>query len=634
MGFGRYLRRRGTRWFFRYRWPVRLAKLGISGEVILRLGTANYRVALHRARILRVEVERLVAQFTPALSKREAEALVRTWIDKCFWLREARRAETNGFDILESDEISRMQGNDARELDALLRVCDRLHAEQERKEIEKVLAGRAPMDRFGDLISAVGSSLWDGFDLATPEGRLLGRTILRGYATLLTELRETVAAIPHHLAAAPSRQVLPRFPFLQFWPDFERYKVSTREWKSDTRSNSEATKKLFERFFPKASADKVFDGRLASDFKEKYLQLPRCYDKNPDWKGWPLGKIIEDTQNPKASPRINPNSSNKHISNLSEYCAFLMLKKHVPSDLKNPFDGLFTPRKKGKAARGDHDMWPVDLDRKFFSSPIYSGCKSIHRRFEPGKEIHRDALFWVPLLGRTMGGREDEFCSRKVGDIAFAETEIGPVAYLKIRDSKTDSSARDVPFHDEVLDVGFLEYRYYGRAPEEPLFPELIAQGPGERRSAAFTGRFAYARQKTDVLRTRVDFRSYRDTVQTVLSNTEGVNAGWIDELIGHESIIRRSEGARYTKVVYMPILKRTIDKVRLPVDLSHLKYNSQRGVPADGAADEIKRYVTLAQREMNKKNQKEGIDAERTEPVLQDVNAPAQVHDKAIRRR
>ena len=83
------------------------------------------------------------------------------------------------------------------------------------------------------------------------------------------------------------------------------------------------------------------------------------------------------------------------------------------------------------------------------------------------------------------------------------------------------------------------------------------------------------------MLRPRVDFKSYRDTVQTVLSNTEGVNAGWIDELIGHNSIIRQSEGARYTKHLYMSILKKTIDKVRLPVDLSHLKYSGQPGLPA-----------------------------------------------------
>jgi hypothetical protein len=603
MGFGRYLRRRGSRWFFRYKWPARLAKFGISGELILSLGTADYGPALHRARILRVEVERLVTKFVPTLSKGEAETLVRRWIDGCLWRREAHRAETDGFELLEPDEIARMPEEDARELDGLLRLCGTIHAKDERKAVEKVLAGREPLDRFAPIIAAAGRSFDQTVDTSTADGRLLARTVLRGYATLMTELQETVAAIPRQFAVAPGKPVLPKFPFLQFWADFENHKTGMREWKGDTTANAASTARLFEGFFPGASMVDVFNGSLASDFKERYLRLPKLYDKKKEWRGLTLAKIIEDTQGQRDLPRVTTNSSNKHISNFSEYCAFLILKKHVPADLKNPFDGLFSPRKKGRAARGDHDMWPVELDRQFFSSTIYKGCKSIHRRFEPGDEIHRDAMFWVPALGRTMGAREDELCSPRVRDIAFMETEIGPIAYLKIRDSKTDSSTRDVPFQDEVLDFGFLEYRYYGRAPEEPLFPELIEQGPGERRSAAFTGRFAHARKKTGVLRPRVDFKSYRDTVQTVLSNTEGINAGWIDELIGHDSIIRRSEGARYTKGLYMSILKKTIDKVRLPVDLSHLHYNGPRGVQTQGAAEMIERYVALAEREMKKKH-------------------------------
>jgi hypothetical protein len=80
------------------------------------------------------------------------------------------------------------------------------------------------------------------------------------------------------------------------------------------------------------------------------------------------------------------------------------------------------------------------------------------------------------------------------------------------------------------------------------------------------------------------------------------VNAGWIDELIGHDSPIRRSEGARYTKSIFMANLKRTIDKVVISVDLSKLYYSGPHGLQAPGAAADIARYLTLAKREMNKK--------------------------------
>lgn len=47
-----------------------------------------------------------------------------------------------------------------------------------------------------------------------------------------------------------------------------------------------------------------------------------------------------------------------------------------------------------------------------------------------------------------MGVREDEICGRMVGDIDWVDTENGRVAYLKIPNSKTQSSSRDVPFPD------------------------------------------------------------------------------------------------------------------------------------------------------------------------------------------
>jgi hypothetical protein len=280
--------------------------------------------------------------------------------------------------------------------------------------------------------------------------------------------------------------------------------------------------------------------------------------------------------------------------NLIEYWDYLALNSKIPRGLENPFRGHLTARRQGRAARGEHPMWPQDLNAKLFTNTLYAGCKSIHRRGLPGHEIHRDALFWVPLLGLTTGAREDELCGRMVGDIDWVDTEIGRVAYLKIRNSKTPTSARDVPFPDLILQMGFLEYRYYGRAPEEPLFPELIPQGAHPRRSNSFSGKFTEYRKKIKVYREGVDFRSFRGNVETELQNVEGINAGWIDELIGHDSPIRRSEGARYTKSIYMANLKRTIDRASIGVELPvACHYSGPRGGQPAGPAGSLGPWCT-----------------------------------------
>jgi hypothetical protein len=122
------------------------------------------------------------------------------------------------------------------------------------------------------------------------------------------------------------------------------------------------------------------------------------------------------------------------------------------------------------------------------------------------------------------------------------------------------------------------------------------------RRSGAFRGRFTEYGKKTKTYRPGVDFRSYRGNVETTLRNDPGVNAGWVDELISHDSPIRRSEGARYTKSIFKTNQKRTIDKITISADLSKLYYTGQHGVCAPGTAETIVRYTTLAAREMSKK--------------------------------
>jgi hypothetical protein len=77
--------------------------------------------------------------------------------------------------------------------------------------------------------------------------------------------------------------------------------------------------------------------------------------------------------------------------------------------------------------------------------------------------------------------------------------------------------------------------------------------------------------------------------------------------LIGHISDARKGEGARYTKEIYLPILQRCVEKIKIDVDLSHLYYHGPQGQPAPGRDEEIARYVALAEREMNKKIARRG---------------------------
>jgi hypothetical protein len=619
MASGRYLRRRGYTWFFRLRWPAALAACQISGELCISLRTDSYRVALHRARVLRLGLETLMTRFTPSTTKAEAEGIVRQWVDGRLWRHEAHLAETGGIAFLEPAEIETLGRTEAGELDALLRVADVMFAGEQKGRIARALGPSAGgIDDFSNVITAAGRTM--GVETApdTADGRLWSRLFLRGYATLLDELRETVAAIPRQAYATAAKPVLPDFEFFTFWDEFTATKISNKKWKKDTANNAQATPKLFQNFIGKLRFNQI-NGDVAGQFRQKFLELPCNYHTKKHWKDLRPSKVLEAIKNldeaaQKKIRRATNTTANKHVMALVEYWEHLAKTEKIPADLKNPFRGHLTPRPRGRAARDEHPMWPANEERKLFDSPLIKGCKSIYRRAMPGTEIHRDALFWVTFMGRTMGLREDEACDRYVGDIQFIETESGPLPYLKVRNSKTVSSSRDVPIPALLLDMGILEYRYYGRDPDEPVFPELIPQGAESRRSPAYGGRFVYYRQQIKVYNPKYDFRSFRGNVSTQLRNLDGVNPGWVDEILGHDSEVRRSEGARYTKAIFLTRLRKALDRVTIgvdpynpsttpPLDFSHLYYKGTRGVPAPGAADAIKEYVRLAEREMRKKN-------------------------------
>jgi hypothetical protein len=534
-------------------------------------------------------------------SKAHIEGLVRGWIDRLAWQHEIRRAETGGFDYLTADEIDTLGTNDARELEGLLRFAGEMHAEDQKKAIARVLRGERDLEAFEPIVRSAARAINAPADLSPVEDSLLTRTILRGYSTFLDEIRETVAAIPRQISqAANVPTIVPQFTFLKYWDDFERQKIDRKEWKGDTAANARGTPNLFEKLFPGVTVAEVVSKPIASDFKTKVLALPQNYAQGKR-RSMNAGQIAKDIEG-KSLPTVHIKTANKHFGNLIGYWEYLVEKKHLSGDVKNPFEGYYTPVKKGKAARNERYNWPKKLEAKFFSAPWIRGSLSIFRRGEPGTEIHRDAMLWVPLWGRLTGVRQNEICDAKVGAIKAIETDEGEIPYLEIADGKDSGSERNVPIPDLILNAGFLEYRVIGRDPDEPLFPELIPQGPGQRRSAAFTGKFTYLRRITDCYLPKVDFHSYRGNVETDLKNAGGIDGAWVDELIGHESIIRRSEGQRYTKQILMPILRSCVNRIQINADLSHLTYTGPRNVAAPDRDRQLARYLALAEREMRKK--------------------------------
>lgn len=586
----------------------------------MNLKTNSRTVAITRARVLRVALDPLLTDLTLTLSRADADCLVRGWIDQHAQAWEVNIATTGGLAYFTKAESEAMDPDQSREMDDLMRIVGDMVARPQFKVVtQAALSGRRP-DAVRILEPIVEKALADiapDIDRDSPDGHLLARTILRGFATLLDERadaeRGTLTPVPRHVAPRrPEKPVTspPLIPFLSRWTEFETAKRNDGRWKADTASNAASSRKLFLGLMGDKAASAV-KRQDASEWRALLFRVPRLYDKARDWRDLPVREIIQsaDARDAVAEPGVEPVARlklatvDKHFGNLQEYWDWLHTNGHVPRADTNPFEGFIQSKPKGRHARHERDAWPQAMVEKLFTSPVFSGCKNLQRRTVAGSMVYRDARFWVTLWGRLTGAREDEICSRVVGDIEF----VASIAILRIRASKTVESPRDLPVPEALLRMGFLEHRYFGRDPEEPLFPELIPQGPGKRRSAAFSGWFTYYRVRTETYKALVDFHSFRHNVSTDLQNMPGLNMGWADEITGHDSPIRASERQRYAKGVFMTHLKETLDRIEIGVDLTHLDYHGPRGVAAPGAAEERREFVALAERDMQLKATRAG---------------------------
>src|SRR5450759_4665003 len=177
-----------------------------------------------------------------------------------------------------------MGRQDAAELDALLQFAGRKHVSDEQARVARALGATGPgLEAYAGIIDAAGRDIGVSIDRSTGDGRLLARTVLRGYSTLLDQLNEAVADIPRQAQAAVAKPVLPTFSFFAHWDEFIATKKSDQKWKRDTASGAEATPRLFKALIGKLPFARI-DGDVVGRFRREYLKLPYNYFHNKKWR--------------------------------------------------------------------------------------------------------------------------------------------------------------------------------------------------------------------------------------------------------------------------------------------------------------------------------------------------------------
>ena len=217
-------------------------------------------------------------------------------------------------------------------------------------------------------------------------------------------------------------------------------------------------------------------------FKNMLVKLPVNWTKR--FPGMTPQDAIEANERLKLPTLAPRNINDSYLTYINS--AF---KWAVENDLlrENPAINVAVAMPKGFSRRQQRELFtPAQLER-LFTSPLYTGCRSAARPYEPGEHLIRDHRYWAPLLALWSGARLNELGQLEVNDIQ-KELEVWRLRITTQTDEgadeevekvlKTAASKRLVPVHPELIRLGFLEHG--GRASAGGRASSISAVAKGE----------------------------------------------------------------------------------------------------------------------------------------------------------
>lgn len=145
------------------------------------------------------------------------------------------------------------------------------------------------------------------------------------------------------------------------------------------------------------------------------------------------------------------------------------------------------------------------------------------------EEAKQDWLKWIILLLAYTGARRGELATLTTSQVCFDDDSNRH--YLLIKEGKTDNAVRQVPLHQHLIDLGFLEF-VAGKL--DKLFPEVAGSNMAKIGKVLSDVRDALHIPYRDIQNQRRIVHSFRHSVVTAVS-------GWMNDIthlqqvIGHE---------------------------------------------------------------------------------------------------
>lgn len=238
---------------------------------------------------------------------------------------------------------------------------------------------------------------------------------------------------------------------------------------------------------------------------------------------------------------------NDHISILNGFFDYCIENKLV--NIVNPSAGLFIKGANKKIV--SYQPFNDDELSRIFNPVVYR------------KKMLLPDCYWGPLIALFTGARAEEIASLSRDDVYVLHGHW----VMHIRRGKTENAERIVPVHDELIDLGWIEYiKWLHTTNYKMVFPHLLDGPNGYKKNLSRGFGILLDQPEINIVDKLKVFHSFRHTVITKLT-AAGVNEGLKRALVGHDSDTPDDAHGTYIHLdaIGVPARKDAIQKVTYP---------------------------------------------------------------------
>lgn len=593
-----YLLNRGSMIFWRRRLPGRAAKIFGRSHLTFSLRTRDPKRARQLSRRLAVYFDESIGTMEQAirtLTNEQRDAILQSFRDLIKERIELR--ELIGITPSEAQRIESLRHapTSLEELNARFENEERaLHANpaaravfEERQAAHEAIAELGNLDELKttwtnalerndtDVVMPLLSKVLEKQGLSIPPNSLALLKLKRDSIQAgLAVLEETTQA-PRAYAAQNVTPIVrlkpsPRFSehIEAFFAEKCRNTEDRKGYTAQTEKQNRATLHLWRHTFEERPV-RSYTKEEAGEFRDLLLRLPKEHGKSSKEDASIRELIAWADADSRPTPRLKMKTAKRHFTALRQYWDYLLARGHVDAQI---FSGFTFPGTASSKRR--RNQWTPEALETLFRSSWWA------------LDADRDTVrWWGPLILLHMGLRREELCQLMPEDIK----ELGGIPYIHLVEShgrrlKNESSARRVPIHKFILELGFLEFveRQRKRRGCVFLFPDIDPQSKPGKRGDPLTKAFGRHIRQIGIKDTKIVMHSLRHTFRTRLANTDKPDR-WIDMVTGHEGTDEPGDEARmngrkvseghrtYTKELELHAANEAVQAFACPVDLGFL---------------------------------------------------------------